>query len=67
MVKFYLRDVNSLKKSSIQMAVFYDNLRFRVSTGISVDPKFWLEKKQRVKVTIENEDANTINDKLDLT
>ena len=65
MVKFYLRDKNSLRKTSIQMAVFYDNLRMRISTGISVDPKQWHEKKQRIKVTIENEESNTINDKLD--
>jgi integrase len=47
------------------MTVFYDNHRVRISTGISVDPKLWLEKKQRVKVTIDNEESNTINDKLD--
>ncbi len=47
------------------MTVFYDNIRVKLSTGCSVDPKLWLEKKQRVKVTIENQDANIINDKLD--
>jgi integrase len=47
------------------MTVFYDNNRVRISTGCSVPPKMWQEKKQRVKLTMEFEDAIEINDKLD--
>lgn len=65
MIKFYLRDKKSVLSTAILMTVFYDNNRVRISTGCSVPPKMWQEKKQRVKLTMEFEDAIEINDKLD--
>jgi integrase len=65
MINYYLKNKNAVNQTLIFMTVFYDNIRVKLSTGCSVDPKLWLEKKQRVKVTIENQDANIINDKLD--
>lgn len=47
------------------MTVFYENDRLKIATGCSVPPKFWQDKKQRVKVTLEFNEANNINDKLD--
>ena len=65
MIKFYLRDKNSKNSTSILMTVFFENNRMKISTGCSVPPKFWNENKQRVKITMEFENANEINDKLD--
>lgn len=65
MIKFYLRDKNSKNSTSVLMTVFFENNRMKISTGCSVPPKFWNEKKQRVKITMEFENANEINDKLD--
>ena len=65
MIKFYLRDKNSVQSTSVIMTVFYENDRLKISTGCSVPPKMWNEKKQRVKVTMEFDQANEINDKLD--
>jgi integrase len=64
MIKFYLRDKKSVQSTSILMTVFYENNRLKISTGCSVPPIFWQDKKQRVKLTIEFKDANLINDKL---
>lgn len=60
-----MRDKKSVLSTAILMTVFYDNNRVRISTGCSVPPKMWQEKKQRVKLTMEFEDAIEINDKLD--
>ena len=65
MIKFYLRDKKSKTTTSILMTVFYDNNRVKISTNCSVSPKYWQEKKQRAKQTLEFEGANEINDKLD--
>ena len=65
MIKFYLRDKKSKQTTSILMTVFYDNNRVKISTNCSVSPKYWQDRKQRVKVTLEFEGANEINDKLD--
>lgn len=65
MINFYLRDKNSLQSTSIIMTVFYENTRVKISTGLSVPPKMWNDKKQRAKLSIEFMDAEVINDKLD--
>lgn len=65
MIKFYLRDKKSVLSTAIMMTVFYDNNRVRISTGCSVPPKMWQERHQRVKLSMEIENANEINDKLD--
>ena len=65
MIKFYLRDKKSVLSTAILMTVFYDNNRVRISTGCSVPPKMWQVKNQRVKLTMEFQDAIEINDKLD--
>ena len=65
MINYYLKNKNAVNQTLIFMTVFYDNIRVKLSTGCSVNPKLWLENKQRVKVTLQNEDSNTINDKLD--
>ena len=65
MINYYLKNKNAVNQTLIFMTVFYENHRVKLSTGCSVNPKHWIEKKQRVKVTIENEEYNTINDKLD--
>jgi integrase len=64
MIRFHLRDKKSIQATSILMTVYYENTRVKISTGCSVPPKFWMDRKQRVKVTIEFEKANEINDRL---
>lgn len=64
-LKFYIRDKNARVDSSIQMVLYYDGYRLKVSTGINVPPAYWNEKKQRAKVLLEFPDAVIINDELD--
>lgn len=65
MIRFYLRDKKAVQSTSILMTVFYENTRLNISTGCAVAPHLWQERKQRVKLTIEFEDASEINDRLD--
>ena len=65
MIHFYLRDKKSAQSTSILISVHYENNRIRIATGCTVPPKMWQEKKQRVKVSIEFQMANEINDRLD--
>jgi integrase len=64
-MRFNLRDKNSTAQTAIQMVINYENTRVKIPTGLSVPPKYWLDKKQRAKVIMEFPDASRINDKLD--
>ena len=65
MVKFYLKNTLAKKNTLVLMTIFFENDRMKLSTGCSVDPKYWVEKKQRVKYSMEYLDAAFINDRLD--
>jgi integrase len=65
MIRFYLREKTATGFTSVLMTVFYENNRMKISTGCKVPPNMWNSKKQRVKVSIDFENANEINDRLD--
>jgi integrase len=63
-VNFYLKDKNAKGKTLIFLNFNYNNKRVKISTGISINPKNWNEKKQRVKELIELADYFEQNQKL---
>jgi integrase len=62
--RFNLRDPNS-NSTLINLILSYDGKRFKVSTGLSVPPKYWNLKTDRVKENKEFNDYNKINSKLE--
>ena len=63
-IKFNLRDPKSENKTSIILVFYFDGLKIRISTRISIIPKYWNLKNQRVKERMDFPEHNKINQKL---
>lgn len=61
--KFYLRDSNSEAETAIFLSIYAHNRRIKYYTGISILPKEWDHKAQRV---IRRTDKSEINASLDV-
>ena len=64
-IKFNLRDTNSKNETLIYLILNHEKDRIKISTEISVYPKHWNKKKQRVKELIDIPDHHQINLKLE--
>ncbi len=60
-------NINSLEadKSAIMLYFNYDNSRLKMSTGMSIEPRFWNPKTQRVREKMEFPQHALINMELD--
>ena len=65
-VKFNLREQMSLSETLINLIVNHNNVRYKISTGRSVNPKYWNTKAQRCKELMDFREGVEINQKLDL-
>jgi integrase len=48
-INFYLRDKNSVSSTPIILFVQFNRVRYKISTNETIAPKYWDDKKQRVK------------------
>ena len=60
-VKFNLRETTSKNDTLIMMILYYDGKRIRLSTGKSINPKYWNKKKNRAKELMEFPNHNSLN------
>ena len=65
-VKFNLRKPGSKTPTSIMMVFHYQSDKLRLSTGLSISPKNWNQRKQRAKELLEFKDHTIINSHLEL-
>jgi len=63
-IKFNLRNPKSENKTSIILVFHFDGEKIRISTRISIIPKYWNLKNQRVKERMDFPEHNKINQKL---
>jgi hypothetical protein len=64
-VKFYLKRKDAKEESLVLITIHYHGKRFRISSGFSINPRFWNDKKGRAKVLLDFPLANDFNDRLD--
>jgi len=64
-IKFNLRDTNSKNETLIYLILNHEKDRIKISTEISVYPKNWNKKKQRVKELMDIPNHHQINLKLE--
>ena len=60
-VKFNLREPESKNDTLIMMIFYYNGKKIRLSTGKSINPKYWNKKKNRVKELMEFPIHNSLN------
>ena len=60
---FYIKDTKK-NITAIEAVVSISGRKYKYATGISVDPKFWINSSHRAKYTQKYPDAKEINDKL---
>jgi len=60
-VKFNLRDITSKNDTLIMMIFYYNGKKIRLSTGKSINPKYWNKKKNRAKELMEFPIHNSLN------
>ena len=67
-VNFNLKksDFKSSKMTALNLVFNYENKRLKMGTGISVVPKFWNTKSQRLKLSSDYPEADSINSKIEL-
>ncbi len=63
-IKFNLKNKQSNSDSLILMIIHVERKRIKLSTSLSIDPKFWNDKKQRVKSLLEFPNHAKINAEL---
>lgn len=63
-IKFNLKNKQSNSDSLILMIIHVEGNRIKLSTSLNIEPKFWNDKKQRVKALIEFPDHAKINAEL---
>ena len=63
-LNFYLKDKYSEKETPIILYIRYDGYRLRYYTGKSIDPKYWNEDSQLVRLVKEFPTAKIFNDRL---
>lgn len=63
-VKFNLKDKNT-EKSLIHLIMYYEKHRLKMSTGLSIETKYWNEAKQRAREIRGYDDFEFINSRLD--
>lgn len=61
--RYYLKDRNSITKTPIFLFWYISGQQFKYGTGISIKPRFWSDKKQRIRQSWP--EAEIYNDKLD--
>jgi len=64
-VNFYLRNKSVKKRTMINLIFIYENQKIKIPTGISVYPKYWNGKIQRVRELIEFPEHSEINDRIE--
>lgn len=67
-VNFNLRksDFKSSKMTALNLVFNYENKRLKMGAGISVIPKFWNTKTQRLKLNSDYPEADSINSKIEI-
>lgn len=63
-ISFYLRDNNAKRKTSVQAILTDNTQRYKFSTGQTIHPRHWHEKKQRAKSSLPGQ--RSFNDLLEL-
>lgn len=64
-VRFNLRKPSAKTHTSIIMVFHYQSDKLRLSTGLSILPKYWNQNKQRAKELMEFYEHNHINSQLE--
>ncbi len=59
--RFNLREPSAKGATAVNLVLNYDSIRVKISTGISVPPKYWNSKNDRVKENKEFTDYGRIN------
>lgn len=62
-LNFYLKNKKAKRKTLVLVFVHYQKSRIKLSTGLSIDPKHWHNKKQQAKTNMPG--AITFNKKLE--
>jgi len=60
-VKFYLKNPKARKQSLVYLVLNFDYQRLKLSTGISVPPKYWYAKNKCVRELVEYPESTEIN------
>jgi integrase len=63
-IRFNLKDKQATRKTLIYLVLFVESSRIKISTGLSIPPKYWNENKQRSKELIEFSEYSIINNQL---
>ena len=64
-VKFYLKEDKSKEETFINLIFNYYGNRLKISTGLTIHPKYWSKKNQRARMMMEFPDGEKINTKLE--
>lgn len=64
LVRFNLKEKNTEKRTLILAVFCYKGERIRLSTGLSVNPKYWNYKSERAREILEFKDGTFINERL---
>ncbi|MBC8266340.1 MAG: tyrosine-type recombinase/integrase [Flavobacteriales bacterium] len=64
-IRYNLRNTKSQNETSIILIFNFDGERLKVSTNISIHPKFWNRQKQRIKEQMDSPAHYSLNQRLD--